>query len=140
MKQVVAVALSIGISAGILTGCSGTQPNQGKGDPSAPGYNLLRTKDAIFIAHHYPEDVCYSLEDYDSRLTVYYSSTKEYHCEDYGRVDDGINCGEEDYRNADGGTSYLSDCITGGNGMQAGKKTGEVNNTFSIKKIFSDFL
>ena len=142
MKRVATMALGIGIGALVLTGCGDTAPDgvaQGTGDPSAPGYSALRQKDAISIAHHYPKDAC----DYvasDSRFTAFYSQAKEYHCEDYGRVDDGINCGEDDYRYKAGGTTYLSECIVGADGMQAGKKVDEVDSTSSIQKIFSDLL
>lgn len=136
------MALGIGLGALVLAGCGDTAlggVSQGTGDPSALGYSELRHKDAIFISHHYPKDAC-DYFDSDSRFIAFYSKIKEYHCEDYGRVDDSINCGEDDYRYKAGGTTYLSECIVGADGMKAGKKVEEADSTPSIKKIFSDLL
>ena len=113
-KHTIGMLLPIGII--VLTGCSG---GSSSGNINAPGHGSITGKDAIFIAHHYPENACSLLKDDHPDWEVHYAK-KEYHCNDYGRADDGNECGEEDYRSQTGITTP-SDCISAADDMRAEK-------------------
>jgi hypothetical protein len=91
-----------------FNGCDSTA-----GNGNAPKYAEMTKKEAILIAHHYPQETCSAFANsYPSSVVAF--TTNEIYCEDYGREDDGIECEEEDY-------AYLTDvhteanCIVGAN-------------------------